>query len=225
MATISSSREFKQWSVEQALKPEVRAELIAVQPAMDRSNVLEAALYLAKWFKSKMTWLPEVPTCKTCKVTMQMSIYKFDTMFQFAPDSTHWTGHKRTPTNAESTCFKIERYLCLKCRHVEVVSRENDVRVLLKTWRGRCGETAILFVALCLAAGWRSRLVLFEDDDHVIVEVFDNGQWNPIDPSVVDSDRLLKNIYLYQSWGWHLKQVIAFEPGKKPVNVANRYKK
>ena len=116
-------------------------------------------------------------------------------------------------------CERVERYVCPKCHAIEFAGRENDVLVLIRTRTGRCGELAILFTSFCLALGWQARLMFTKLDDHLWVEVYANGAWLPLDASAPDVERLVKDPYLFERWGWHLDQVYAVEPGRLPELV------
>ncbi len=182
----------------------------------------------AKWFKRYyMTWLPEVPRCGQCdSLPMELTVYGFDSAYQFTPDPSHWTGFKRMPTSRAITCRKVERYVCLKCHDVRVATRENNPLILIKTREGRCGEHAILFTAFCLALGMRARLVVAKDADHVWTEILMSqfsDRWTPVDPSVEETDRIEQDPNLFKRWGWKLTNIVAYEPYQDPVDVSDVY--
>lgn len=85
-------------------------------------------------------------------------------------------------------------------RHLEYttydfVRREMPIEILdaIDPWigraYGRCGEFALCYNGLCLANGYKTRLILDESKatgskqagDHVWVEVYDNQTWHPVE--------------------------------------------
>jgi len=101
------------------------------------------------------------------------------------------------------------------------IIRHNDPMEILKYGKGRCGEFSILYTALCLAHGYRPRIVL-DMTDHVWTEVWNPTQkrWMHIDPSErrVDDPRMYE-----RDWGKDLTKVYAFENGSSK-DVTENYK-
>jgi len=101
------------------------------------------------------------------------------------------------------------------------IARHNDPREILAYGKGRCGEFSILFTSLCLAHGYRARLIL-DMSDHVWTEVWDNSRerWFHVDPS---EKRIADPLMYERDWKKNLWAVYAFENGKME-NVTKRYK-
>lgn len=142
---------------------------------------------LAEWFKTKFfTWINAMP-CRVCK-----------------NEKTNAVG-----TRMENN-VKVERYLCNlnNCSTVTEFHRYNDIKKLLVTRSGRCGEFANCFTFLCRCLGYDARYV-FSTSDHVWSEVFNHSKkrWIHIDPSenVFDSPLMYEH-----GWKRNLDYVIAF---------------
>jgi len=101
------------------------------------------------------------------------------------------------------------------------ITRHNDPMEILAYGKGRCGEFSILFTSLCLAHGYRARLIL-DMSDHVWTEVWDNKRkrWIHVDPS---ENRIDDPPMYERDWKKNLREVYAFENGKMK-NVTKRYK-
>jgi len=101
------------------------------------------------------------------------------------------------------------------------IDRHNDPLGILAYGRGRCGEFSILFTALCVAHGYRARLIL-DMTDHVWTEVWDEAKngWVHVDPS----ERRIDDPLMYErDWKKSLSGVYAFENGKME-DVTKSYK-
>ncbi len=101
------------------------------------------------------------------------------------------------------------------------IERHNDPLDILAYGRGRCGEFSILFASLCLAHGYRARLIL-DMSDHVWTEVWDTSQerWIHIDPS----EKRIDDPFMYErDWRKNLKEIYAFDNGTSE-NVTKNYK-
>ncbi len=101
------------------------------------------------------------------------------------------------------------------------IERHNDPKDILAYGRGRCGEFSILFTSLCLAHGYRARLIL-DMSDHVWTEVWDEEHkgWVHVDPS----EKRIDDPYMYErDWKKNLKEIYAFENGNVE-NVTPTYK-
>jgi len=103
----------------------------------------------------------------------------------------------------------------------ENIARHNDPMEILAYGKGRCGEFSILFTALCLANGYRARLIL-DMSDHVWTEVWDKKRemWVHVDPS----EKRIDDPLMYErDWKKNLKEVYAIENGNVE-NVTENYK-
>ena len=101
------------------------------------------------------------------------------------------------------------------------IIRHNIPAEIISYGKGRCGEFSTLFTALCLAHGYRARLVL-DMSDHVWTEVWNDEQkrWIHVDPS----EKKIDDPEMYErDWKKNLKEVYAFERGKVE-DVTSRYK-
>ncbi len=101
------------------------------------------------------------------------------------------------------------------------IKRHSRPKEILSYGKGRCGEFSILFTSLCLAHGYRARLVL-DMSDHVWSEVWDDKRqrWFHVDPS----EKKMDDPLLYErDWKKNLTEVYAFENGKME-NVTKSYK-
>jgi transglutaminase-like putative cysteine protease len=101
------------------------------------------------------------------------------------------------------------------------ITRHTDPLAILKYGKGRCGEYSILYTALCLALGYRARIVL-DMSDHVWTEVYDKAQrrWIHIDPS----EKRIDDPKMYErDWKKNLTKIIALENGEAE-DVTKNYK-
>ncbi len=101
------------------------------------------------------------------------------------------------------------------------IARHNDPFDILEYGRGKCREFSILFAAVCLANGYRARLIL-DMSDHAWVEVWipKENRWIHVDPS----EKRIDDPMMYErDWRKKLKEVYAFENGEL-CDVTDRYK-
>lgn len=101
------------------------------------------------------------------------------------------------------------------------IVRHNDPLEILAYGKGRCGEFSILFTSLCLAHGYRARLIL-DMSDHVWTEVWDEKErrWLHVDPS----EKRIDDPFMYErDWKKDLREIYAFENGEIE-NVTEKYK-
>jgi len=101
------------------------------------------------------------------------------------------------------------------------IKRHNNPQEILAYGKGRCGEFSILFTALCLAHGYRARLIL-DMTDHVWTEVWNEKErrWMHVDPS----EKRIDDPKMYErDWKKNLTEIYAFENGSME-NVTQRYK-
>lgn len=105
------------------------------------------------------------------------------------------------------------------------IIRHNDPFEIIKYGQGKCREFSVLFTALCLANGYRARLIL-DMSDHAWTEVWDAtlDKWIHVDPS----EKRINDPEMYErDWKKNLKEVYAFENGRleditKTYKVANK---
>lgn len=103
----------------------------------------------------------------------------------------------------------------------ENIKRHSDPINIIAYGKGKCGEFSILFTAVCLAKGYRARIIL-DMSDHVWTEVWDKNKknWIHVDPS----EKKIDDPYMYErDWKKNLQEIYAFEGGKIE-NVTERYK-
>jgi len=103
----------------------------------------------------------------------------------------------------------------------EDIVRHSDPLEILAYGKGRCSEFSVLFTSLCLAHGYRARLII-DMSDHVWTEVWHNQQerWVHVDPS----EKKIDDPMMYErDWKKNLKEVYAFENGNLE-NVTENYK-
>jgi len=138
---------------------------------------------LLNWFKNEyMEWIAK-PKCKKCGKEAQTFL-----------GCSSVNNQRR------------EEYFC--CSELVYFYRYSDVKMLLQTRKGRCGEYASLFTFFCRCLGFDSRYI-FCTEDHVWTEVYltHKKKWMHIDPSegVFDTP-----IMYEQDWKKKIKYVFAF---------------
>lgn len=101
------------------------------------------------------------------------------------------------------------------------IARNTDPLEIVRYGRGKCREFSVLYTALCLANGYRARLIL-DMSDHVWSEIWDFKQmrWVHVDPS----EKKIDDPGMYErDWKKTLKEVYAFENGEFE-DVTEHYK-
>lgn len=101
------------------------------------------------------------------------------------------------------------------------IARHNDPFEIIEYGQGKCREFSVLFTAVCLANGYRARLIL-DLSDHAWTEVWnvELNKWIHVDPS----EKRINDPEMYErDWKKDLKEVYAFEKGKLE-DVTKNYK-
>ncbi|UCB59750.1 MAG: transglutaminase domain-containing protein [Candidatus Bathyarchaeota archaeon] len=101
------------------------------------------------------------------------------------------------------------------------ITRHNDPFEIIKYGKGKCREFSVLFTAVCLANGYRARLIL-DMSDHAWTEIWtpQQNRWIHFDPS----EKRVDDAEMYErDWKKDLKEVFAFEKGNIE-NVTKTYK-
>jgi len=101
------------------------------------------------------------------------------------------------------------------------IARHNDPFEIIKYGKGKCREFSVLFTAVCLANGYRARLIL-DMSDHAWTEIWtpQQNRWIHFDPS----EKSVDDAEMYErDWKKDLKEVFAFEKGNIE-NVTKTYK-
>lgn len=91
------------------------------------------------------------------------------------------------------------------------IVRHNDPFEIIRYGQGKCREFSVLFTAICLANGYRARLIL-DMSDHAWTEVWNEElkKWIHVDPS----EKRINDPEMYErDWKKNLKEVYAFENG------------
>lgn len=106
----------------------------------------------------------------------------------------------------------------------EKIERHTDPVEILEYGKGRCGEFAILYAALCLAHGYECRFDVNIFGDHQWVEVKIDNEWLHFDPSLDPSDPRVNDRLMYErDWNAPLILVLAFE-NSSVKDVTNMYR-
>lgn len=104
------------------------------------------------------------------------------------------------------------------------IERHTNPIEILEYGEGRCGEFAILFVGLCLAHGYETRLVANIFGDHMWAQIKIDDEWTHFDPSLSLGDNRTNDRFLYErEWKSTLLFVIAFE-NSTFEDVTNTYR-
>ncbi|XP_075215729.1 N-glycanase Pngl isoform X2 [Lycorma delicatula] len=144
---------------------------------------------LMKWFKMEFFKWVDAPTCSVCN------------------SATQFHSHSTEEKDLRYTS-RVEVYYCKSCNKKELFPRYNDVKFLLETRRGRCGEWGQCFTLFCRAFKWDARFIC-DNTDHVWTEVYSQFQnrWLHCDPCECVVDKPL----LYESgWKKKLDYILAF---------------
>lgn len=100
------------------------------------------------------------------------------------------------------------------------IRRSSNPLKIIELGKGRCGEFAILYTALCIAHGYRARLIL-DITDHVWTEVFVGDHWwMHVDPT----EKRIDDPQMYErDWRKKLTKIYAYEDGVE-TDVTDTYK-
>ncbi len=140
---------------------------------------------------------------KMCNDSLMTQLRAFFCRRQTLQELLEWT-HSRVKFNKNS------------------IQRHEDPIAIIGYGQGRCREFSILFTALCLANGYKARLVL-DLSDHAWTEVWsdESRKWMHVDPS----EKKMNDPEMYErDWNKDLKEVYAFENGVIE-NVTTFYKR
>ena len=88
------------------------------------------------------------------------------------------------------------------------IQRNTNPVDILRYGKGRCGEFAILYAALCQANGYDARLVDSILGDHEWAQVKVNGTWIHVDPSLSVNDSRVFDPYVYER-DWKTTPILA----------------
>ncbi len=133
---------------------------------------------------------------------LQTRLKKFFTKRQTLPELLEWV-HARVKFNKGD------------------IVRHNDPFEIIEYGQGMCREFSVLFTAVCLANGYRARIIL-DLSNHAWTEVWDTGQnrWFHVDPS----EKRIGDPEIYErDWKKNLEEVYAFENGVME-DVTKNYK-
>lgn len=186
------------------LRQQARVSLTLSTTASDRRELEDELIcQLLSWFKSWFSWVDK-PACEHCQNTATQFV---STVLPTAEES-------------RGLASNVELYECTLCHGNTRFPRFNDPSRLLDTRKGRCGEWANAFAALCVALGYDTRFVV-DWSDHVWVEVWTPSlqRWVHCDPCENAYDTPL----MYESgWGKRLSYVLGFGQ-MQFVDVTKRY--
>jgi hypothetical protein len=88
--------------------------------------------------------------------------------------------------------------------------------------RGACGEFSTLFIEMAKVAGIDARVAGTPGEDHQWNEVFINGKWVHVDPTLNPPDNF-DNPHIYEKgWRWNLSKVYANYNGEQ-IDVTDKY--
>ncbi|KAL1410384.1 Peptide-N(4)-(N-acetyl-beta-glucosaminyl)asparagine amidase [Vanrija albida] len=113
---------------------------------------------------------------------------------------------------------RVELHTCTQCSAVRRFPRYNEVKALMGSREGRCGEFAQLFYVFFLALGLEARYV-WNSEDHVWTEYWspELGHWVHVDSCEAETSKPL----LYDR-GWGKKQAYCFAVGASGAEDVTR---
>lgn len=163
---------------------------------------------LLRWFKEEFfTWVNKLD-CPNCGNKEQEQIRHLPGLRPYKYE--HFQGKATI----------IERYQCLKCLSTYEFPRYNDIRTLLKTRKGRCGEWNNCFIAILKSLDIDTRFI-WNAEDHVWCEYYNEreGRWIHLDSCENSYDQP----YLYnEGWGKKMSYTFAIGPNYI-IDVSDKY--
>lgn len=173
---------------------DLHATADARQAGSDPLPCFEDALAdaLVKWFKPNFFKWADPISCPTCSTPMAGRGRALPTSEELAGGAS--VVELYACENGDGNSFRFPRY--------------NDLRALMKSRIGRCGEFANLFTLMLRAVGLRARYV-WNAEDHVWNEYYSPGmqRWVHLDSCECARDESL----LYdRGWGKKMSYVLAF---------------
>eukprot|EP00775_Hariotina_reticulata_P007406 gene7406-7615_t len=159
---------------------------------------------MLRWFKRDFFKWVDQPACELCG----------------AASTTHTGMVPPTELELAHAAHRVEGYYCSICNAVTRFPRYTDVKKLLNTRRGRCGEWAQTFLLLLRAAGFNARHTT-DSADHVWCEYFSE----PLDRWVhVDACEQAWDTPLLYEGGWGKQLAYVFSASSTGVvDVTKRY--
>ncbi|ODQ47244.1 hypothetical protein PICMEDRAFT_15226 [Pichia membranifaciens NRRL Y-2026] len=172
------------------------------------SYIDQLVIELLKWFKEEFfVWVNKLG-CSHCGNEDQNQIRHMAGCRPYKEE--HYRGKASV----------IERYQCLKCQKIYEFPRYNDIRTLLLTRKGRCGEWNNCFIAILRSLDIDVRYI-WNAEDHVWCEYYSEKQkrWIHLDACENAYDQPL----LYNTgWGKKMSYVFAVKESYI-VDVTDRY--
>ncbi|KAI8908714.1 hypothetical protein DFJ77DRAFT_127330 [Powellomyces hirtus] len=183
------------------LHSEAHAQVEANPKTQFHDHLVKALL---RWFKNEyFTWVNS-PPCQHCQ-----------------SPTTAVGGVNPTPEEIRYQCGRVELYKCNLCHKETRFPRYNNLRKLMETRRGRCGEWANVFCLFCKTMGFETRYVL-DFTDHVWTEIYKDGKgWVNCDSC--EGEGSYDQPLMYEA-GWGKKLTYIFSIGTyEIVDVIRRY--
>lgn len=151
---------------------------------------------------------------ESLSILKNLSIW-FRDEFPYYYHTCGYCGHKQqnqylgtvysTKEERDYQSARTELYVCSSCGEVTRFARFNDMRKVLLTRWGRCGEYSVLMLLFLRVLGYQARWVV-DRDDHVWAEALIEGNWIHIDPC----EAAVNEPFIYQGWGKNQTYIFAF---------------